>query len=58
MWQHNNKQIDDAKLFAATNSYLGLCKHHKSYKVSRKIWGSVSDEFHEKYILDDYICHT
>jgi len=58
IYQHKNKQIDDDKFFAATNSYLWLCKHHKSYNVTRKTRERIDTDFHEKYVLDDYVCHS
>lgn len=56
IYKHTNKHIDDKKLFASTNSYLWLYKHHKSYMVSRKIWDSMDKSFHTKYELVNYVC--
>lgn len=58
IYKHKNKHIDNVKLFASTNSYLWLCKHHKSYRVSRKIWDSADNWFREKYGLIEYMCST
>jgi len=56
IYKHKNKQISSEKPYNSTNSYLWLCKHHKSYRVSRKIWQTMDQWFREKCELVDYVC--
>lgn len=58
--QENNYEMNDnfAKDFlACINSYLGLLKHHKSYKIRKKVLENNLDKHFWKYfyILDDYM---
>jgi len=50
IWKFNNKidlilSNDLEKWLSAINSYLGLCKHHKSFKIRKRICEKLSDYY-------------